>query len=110
MWTREIGARLWLALLCIAPGVASARTEIIPPPGSTYASPQDYQCVAGKYLTPGFSSVKDYYSVNADWSRYITSTYPGPEARGRRCFSATPAAAAANLASWFRYSRLEWAD
>ena len=89
--------------------VSPPETEI-PPQSQAYATAQDYQCVAGKYLTSGFSSTKDYYTVNADWLVYVALAYPGHEARGQRCFAATPKAAAVNLLSRVGYTRVNWAD
>jgi hypothetical protein len=82
----------------------------IPSAAMTYATPQDYQCVAGRYLTPGFSSTKSHFTVNVEWRAYVTEAFPDHEAHRSRCFAASPQAAALNLRSRVGYTQFDWAD
>jgi len=116
---REIASGICVVLLGASACTAAGQSEAAPAPLSPsaglptahrYATPQGYQCVAGKYLTPGFASTNDYFTVNADWYAYVSNAYPGPEARGQRCFSASAQAAAYNLHSVLGYTPLAWAD
>ena len=72
-----------------------------------------YQCWMNSYgnnfITPSFTSSREYYALNADWRAYITKAHPpnGPTQIG--CMETDPKQATINLADPLR-ARVDWKE
>ncbi len=93
-----------------APAAQSVATAT---PAAAAMPAKAYQCwmnsYGNNYITPSFTSSKEYYALNADWRAFITKAHPpnGPTQIG--CMETDPKQAANNLADPLR-KRVDWKE
>lgn len=77
------------------------------------ATPKTYQCwmnsFGNNYMTPAFTSSREYYALNADWRAYITKAHPPSGYAQTGCMEMDPKQAASNLAQAGR-TQVDWKE
>ena len=94
-----------------APAAKSVATAT--PAAPATAPEKAYQCWMNSYgnnfMTPSFTSSREYYALNADWRAYITEAHPPNGPAQIACMETDPKQAANNLADPLR-ARVDWKE